>query len=50
MTSVGRATRRTPRGFDRRVAAVGAGVVIGLVLIATSATLLVWRRRTVQVA
>jgi hypothetical protein len=36
--------------FDWRAAWIGAGVAVGLVLIATSAALLLRRRRTVQVA
>jgi len=39
-----------PREFDWRAAAVGAGVTVGLILLATSVALLVRRRRTVQVA
>jgi hypothetical protein len=39
-----------PRGFDWRAAGVGAGIAIGLVLLATSAALLIRRRRALQVA
>jgi hypothetical protein len=38
------------REFDWRAAAIGAGVAVGLILLATSVVLLVRRRRTVQVA
>jgi hypothetical protein len=40
----------SPGGFDWRAAAIGAGVAIGLVLIGTSAVLLLRRRRPIQVA
>jgi hypothetical protein len=40
----------TPQAFDWRAAAIGAGVTVSLVLLATSVALLVRRRTPAQVA